>query len=73
MSLRWKDSRISFSNLKANSFLNTLGSVDAAKIWYPQILFFNTEDKEETKVCLEFDFSSYLGSIVPNSYLLLYT
>ena len=50
MTLKWKDSRVEFRNLKKENYLNTLSSDEAAKIWYPRIVFFNTRDTEETKV-----------------------
>ena len=50
MTLRWRDSRIKFRNLKKENFLNTVGREDAAKIWYPQVVFYNTREMEETKV-----------------------
>ena len=50
MTLRWRDSRVKFRNLKKENFLNTVGREDAAKIWYPQIVFYNTREMEETKV-----------------------
>ena len=53
MTLKWKDSRLAFRNLKADAFLNTIGNDDAAKIWYPQVVFYNTKDMEETKVNID--------------------
>ena len=50
MTLKWKDSRVEFRNLKQENYLNTLSTDEAGKIWYPRIVFFNTRDTEETKV-----------------------
>ena len=50
MTLKWKDSRIEFRNLKEETYLNTLGKDEAGKIWYPRVVFSNTRDTEETKV-----------------------
>lgn len=50
ITLRWKDSRVDFRNLKGEHFLNTVGRDDAAKIWYPKVTFYNTRGMEETKV-----------------------
>ena len=53
MTLKWKDSRIEYRNLKEETYLNTLGTDEAVKIWYPRVVFWNTRDTEETKVgCL---------------------
>lgn len=50
LTLIWKDSRVAFRNLKEETFLNTVGDDDAAKIWYPQVIFYNTKNMEGTKV-----------------------
>ncbi len=50
LTLKWKDPRITFRNLKNETFLNTLGKEDAGKIWYPQLVKYNTESMEETQV-----------------------
>ena len=50
MTLTWRDLRVEFKNLKQETFLNTVGRDDAAKIWYPRIVFYNTRDMEETTV-----------------------
>ena len=50
MTLRWRDSRVNFRNLKRETYLNTVSTEDAAKIWYPQVVFYNTEDMKATKV-----------------------
>ena len=51
LTLKWMDSRVTFRNLKPDAFLNTMDSQDANKIWYPKILFYNTIDKDDTRVC----------------------
>ena len=50
MTLKWKDSRVKFRNLKKENYLNTLSSDEAGKIWYPKVIFYNTRNTEETKV-----------------------
>ena len=50
LTLKWMDSRVTFRNLKAETFVNTIDTRDASKIWYPKLLFYNTVDKEDTKV-----------------------
>ena len=50
MTLKWKDSRVRFCNLKKETYLNTLGKDEANKIWYPKVILYNTRDTEETKV-----------------------
>ena len=48
--LEWRDTRVIFRNLRHKTFLNTMGKEDALKVWYPKVLFYNTEGMEETKV-----------------------
>ena len=50
MTLKWRDLRVKFKNLKQDTFLNTVGKEDAAKVWYPQVVFYNTRTMEETMV-----------------------
>ena len=54
MTLRWRDSRVRFRNLKRETYLNTVTPEDAAKIWYPQVVFYNTEEMKATKVTYSF-------------------
>ena len=51
LTLKWMDGRVTFRNLKSDTFLNTIDTQDASKIWYPKLLFYNTEDKEDTGAC----------------------
>jgi hypothetical protein len=50
LEMTWRDPRITFLNLKQNINQNTVGIIDAIKIWYPKVIFFNTKDREETVV-----------------------
>ena len=59
LTLRWRDSRATFQNLKKKSFLNMVGRDDASKIWYPRVIFYNTRNMEETQVLLLFYLPSY--------------
>ena len=54
LTLKWKDSRVQFRNLKKENYLNSLGPEEAGKIWYPRVVFYNTRDTEETKVLNKF-------------------
>ena len=53
ITLRWRDSRVEFRNLKRDTYLNTVSTEDAAKIWYPQVIFYNTKDMKATKVMVK--------------------
>ena len=52
----WFDPRIQFNNLKDNNNLNTVNREDKSKIWIPEVIFFNTEDKEES----QYDSKAYI-------------
>ena len=52
--MSWTDPRLTFWNLKAESYLNTVSNRDAEKVWYPKLQFYNTKEKEETKVRARF-------------------
>ena len=78
ITLKWKDSRVKFRNLKHDAFLNTVGTDDAAKIWYPKVVFYNTREKEKTEVtdsCISFPekmtylFNTFLFSTTKNHLL----
>ena len=54
LTMRWRDPQATFKNLKRETFMNTVGSRDAAKIWYPRLQLYNTREKESTGVKIVF-------------------
>ena len=50
--LYWRDSRLKFKNLRAATHLNTVSEANAKKIWYPKVVFYNTNHKFESQVCV---------------------
>ena len=50
LSLKWRDPRITYQNLKEEDFLNKINLNEFEKIWRPVILFYNTEHRDKTKV-----------------------
>ena len=48
--LDWKDSRISYSNLKDEVFLNALTEENIESIWLPLVVYENTNQKETTRL-----------------------
>ena len=53
MKMQWRETQLTFRNLKEETHLNTVTSEEAVTIWYPKILFYNTRNKESTLVkCL---------------------
>ena len=45
VTLRWRDERLSFNNLRAESNMNSIRPAETEKIWFPEFYFDNTEDK----------------------------
>ena len=48
--LNWQDYRISYSNLKNESFLNALTNENIESIWLPLVVYENTNQKETTRL-----------------------
>ena len=48
--LEWRDYRISYSNLKTESFLNALTTNDIESIWLPLLIYTNTDQKKSTQL-----------------------
>ena len=45
VSLRWRDSRLQFDNLRAESSMNSIRPEETDQIWFPSFYFDNTRDK----------------------------
>ena len=45
VSLSWRDSRLQFDNLRAESSMNSIGPEETDQIWFPSFYFDNTRDK----------------------------
>ena len=45
----WIDPRLVYHNIKRNTDLNVLSSKERGAIWTPKIVFYNTEEKEESE------------------------
>ena len=51
ISLLWKDTRLTFHNLKpSDSVLNALSQEDIEKLWLPKVVYENTDQKETTRL-----------------------
>ena len=48
--LEWKDQRMTYYNLKAESFLNALTEDEMKTIWLPVVIYANTDQKETTRL-----------------------
>ena len=48
--LEWKDYRLTYSNLKNETYLNSLTEADINAIWLPLVIYDNTDQKETTRL-----------------------
>ena len=46
----WIDPRLTFLNLKEDTSMNIVAPAEAAKIWYPVVVFINTRKMDLSKV-----------------------
>ena len=50
ISLKWKENRVQYLNLKKEASLNTLSDDDIKQLWLPLIVYGNTDQKESTRL-----------------------
>ena len=48
--LKWKDRRVLYNNLKKIDALNSLPENDFQKLWLPEVIFENTDQRESTRL-----------------------
>ena len=48
--LKWKEKRATYNNLKKTDALNALTQADIEKIWLPEVIYENTDQKESTRL-----------------------
>ena len=48
--MQWRDSRVTFRNLKGETFMNAVNEDDADKIWIPEVVYTNTKDMDGSMV-----------------------
>ena len=56
--LEWTDYRLSFNNLKEQSYLNALTEEDKKSIWLPIVVFDNTDQGETTRLGAQWEWST---------------
>ena len=49
----WQDPRLTYLNLKNESYKNKVSKTEVDSIWYPVVVFPNTPNTEQTMVCVE--------------------
>ena len=50
LTMVWQDKRLTYLNLKEESYLNVVAQKEFSNIWLPVIIFENTHDREHSKV-----------------------
>ena len=55
ISLQWKENRVRYQNLKEETSLNALTDDDIKTIWLPLIVYDNTDQKEVTRLGVEWE------------------
>ena len=58
ISLSWKENRVKYQNLKTETSLNTLTMDDIYGIWLPTIVYDNTDQKEVTRLGMEWEWAT---------------
>ena len=48
--LKWKENRVRYNNLKRADALNALSEEDIQKLWLPEVIYENTDQKESTRL-----------------------
>ena len=58
ISLRWKENRVKYQNLKTDTSLNALTAEDINTLWLPTIVYDNTDQKEVTRLGENWEWST---------------
>ena len=48
--LKWKENRATYNNLKTEEALNALTEADIKKLWLPEVIYENTDQKDSTRL-----------------------
>ena len=50
ITLKWKEMRASYYNLKKDAFLNVLSEENLEQLWLPELVYENTDQKDSTRI-----------------------
>ena len=50
ITLKWKEMRASYYNLKKDAFLNVLSEKNLGQLWLPEMVYENTDQKDSTRI-----------------------
>ena len=58
INLQWRENRVKYQNLKEETSLNALNMEDVRNIWLPRIIYANTDQKESTRVGMDWEWAT---------------
>ena len=58
ISLKWKEKRATYQNLKKSDSLNTLSKKNINNLWLPQVIYENTDQKETTRLGVNWEWDT---------------
>ena len=58
INLQWRENRVKYQNLKEETSLNALNMEDIRNIWLPRIIYANTDQKESTRVGMDWEWAT---------------
>ena len=61
ITLEWKEIRATYHNLKPETYLNALSLGEIETLWLPMVIFTNTDQKETTRLGMQFEWSTYVS------------
>ena len=64
INLEWFENRFTYNNLKTETAMNVLNSEQQSSIWLPLVIFYNTDQKETTRLGMINEWSTE-GSTFP--------
>ena len=63
ITLEWRDTRITYHNLKNKASLNALTEKEIKTLWFPLVIYDNTDQKELTRLGMEWEWNTQINII----------
>ena len=67
--LQWRENRVNYQNLKDDISLNALTEIDIRKLWLPRIIYTNTDQKEKTRLGMEWEWETDVSVIKEGDFI----
>ena len=58
ITLKWKENRATYHNLKNESYMNALSKKDINTLWLPLVIYTNTDQQETTRLGVDWEWST---------------